>query len=162
MYKSLALSTAISISLSALPAAAQNCNLRQSVYRDANGKGFELIFSQPATRSASSYATAVIRQSKAGELYRFSVTQSNGYGSTVLFDPKRANDESSSGYVINFFDKNLVTTTFMLGRETTVPKYAFINGLGSTDYYRFGRREALSQGIPLLLDTMWVFSRCQK
>lgn len=62
MYKLLALSVALLIGFSSLPAAAQNCNLSRSVYRDANGKGFELIFGESVPGQASSRATAVIRQ----------------------------------------------------------------------------------------------------
>ncbi|MBW4525112.1 MAG: hypothetical protein KME18_07935 [Phormidium tanganyikae FI6-MK23] len=158
MHKLIALSTVISIGFT-LPAAAQSCKLTQSIYRDVNGKGFELIFGQPPKNRAVYGASAVIKQAKQGVIYRFNLTQANGYGSISLIDPKRNNDNPSGFFVINFFNSDLTSAPFMPGRETSVPKYAFINGIGAAHYYDY--RRDFSNNIPMLLDAMWVFDRCQ-
>ncbi len=143
----------------ATPAVAQSCKISQSVYRDANGQGFELIFGKPVSGVASSRATAVIKHTKQGELYKFRVGQANGYGSIFLSDLEQTGVAEGKSFVINFFDNNLKSASGVLGRETKVPKYAFINGLGSYDYY--SRRASISNDNPVMGDTMWIFNRCQ-
>ncbi|BAY56999.1 hypothetical protein NIES2135_38620 [Leptolyngbya boryana NIES-2135] len=151
---------AISTIVLATPVYAQNCKLTQAVYRDGNGKGFELVFRPPTSRSVTVYATAVLRSKSQDELYRFNLSQSQGYGSTSLADTRATSENwQDNSFIINFFDSNLKSASMLLGRESIVPKYAFINGLGSRDYYN--RRQSISESNPLIGDTMWVFNRCQ-
>lgn len=140
------------------------CKISQSVYRDADGKGFELVFGEPIPGTASSKATATITHPKVGQLYKFDVGQSSGYGSISLglIDDDSTLEPRSFG--INFFDRNLVSATpLWLGEETQAPKYAFIARLGGHDYYR--RKgdfytSGISTLVPPLGDMIWVYNRC--
>jgi hypothetical protein len=69
----------------------ESCPISRSIYRDGNGEGFQLIFSSPPQGSVSS-AIATIKHPQQGEIYRFNVTQSSGYGSIWLSenDPKES------------------------------------------------------------------------
>lgn len=141
------------------------CKISQSVYRDADGKGFELVFGEPIPETASSKATATIIHPKGGQLYNFNVSQSSGYGSIslILIDDNGAPEPRD--FRINFFDQNLVSATpLWFGEETQAPKYVFIAELGGHDYYR--RRgdfstSRISSLVPPLGDMMWVHNRCQ-
>jgi hypothetical protein len=136
------------------------CKISQSIYRDVDGKGFELVF-KPATGSGfgGAYGTAIIQQAKLGRLYNFSFTQANGYGSMSLISLKPDGSGFADGdFGINFFDASLKSPNTSFNTEANAPKYAFISGLGSHDYYR--RRSSSGNNL-LLKDTMWVYSRCQ-
>lgn len=141
------------------------CKIAQSVYRDADGKGFELVFGEPIPETASSKATATITHPKVGQLYNFNVTQSSGYGSISLILLNDDGALDSHDFRINFFDQNLVSATpLWFGEETQAPKYAFITALGGHDYYR--RKgdfytSRISLLVPPLGDVLWVYNRCQ-
>lgn len=150
----------LSFITAATPALAKTCTLSQSVYRDANGKGFELVFGKPVSGSSFFHASAVIKRAQQSELYRFGVGQSNGYGSIFLSDLKQKQGGQDKSFIINFFNSDFTSASRSIGREAPAPKYAFINELGSYDYY--SRRASLSERNPPLGDTMWVFNRCQK
>lgn len=148
------------------PISAVPCKISQSVYRDADGKGFELVFREPTPETPTSKATATITHSQVGQLYNFKVTQSVGYGTIhlILIDYEGALEPRS--FPINFFDRNLISATpLWFGEETQTPKYAFIADLGASDYYRsqdsFYTSERSSL-VPPLGDMMWVYERCQK
>jgi hypothetical protein len=146
------------------PAFANQCKIAQSVYRDTESKGFELVFGKSIQNGGTFRATAVIKHPLQQQVYSFNVTQANGYGSTYfqLIKPisNKLEDES---FVINFFNQNFKSAALILGREEQAPKYIFITGLGSHDYYRRrGRSLKDSQNNPpFLLDLMWVYERCQ-
>jgi hypothetical protein len=145
----------LGLSVSAAP-----CKIAQSVYRDADGKGFELVFS---AGNRTSQATATITYPPQGQLYQFNVVQSSGYGSIFLvnINDTRNRLETNSRLGINFFDQNLrAATPIFSGEETIAPEYAFISELGGYDYYQ--RRGSIQENTPpLLADLMWVHDRCQ-
>jgi hypothetical protein len=152
-------------SIELLPTAglAAPCKINQSIYRDADGKGFELVFGAPIPGTGSSHATATIRHPKQGNLYNFNVTQASGYGSISLL--AITSTEKSLKYSdrlgINFFDPGFRSATpLVLGQEAQAPEYAFIYGIGSYDYYK--RRGSVSEKTaPFLGDVMWIHNRCQ-
>lgn len=134
------------------------CKISQSVYRDADGKGFELVFGAPKTGSPF-LASATIQHSQQDPLYRFNLTQANGYGSiSLLWQPKTKQQIQS--FRLNFFCQDFKSATpVIFGREPQAPKYAFITDLGSFDYYQ--RRSRISdQTPPQIVDMMWVHDRC--
>ena len=142
---------------------ASTCQIAQSVYRDADGKGFELVFDAPLPDTGSSDATATIIHSKQGQLYTFNVTQSSGYGSISLISINATNNswEDADSFRINFFAQNFKSATpLFLGEEIQAPEYAFIAELGSHDYYT--RRGTITENTaPFLGDVMWIHDRCQ-
>jgi hypothetical protein len=135
----------------------ESCPISRSIYRDGNGGGFQLIFSSPPPRSVIS-AIATIQHPQQGEIYRFNVTQSSGYGSIWLSEDNAK--ESDRSLWISFFDNNLKSATpLFFGEEKQSPKYAIIAELGSYDYYN--RRSSNAQNILLLRDAIWIYDRCQ-
>ncbi|HEY9815922.1 MAG TPA: hypothetical protein V6D20_09035 [Candidatus Obscuribacterales bacterium] len=147
------------ISLSTLTAtgvtASESCPIAESIYRDGDGRGFQLVFGPP-TPGGIDHGTAVINHHQQGQLYRFKVYQSSGYGSVRLDDQNTGYPEIEGGFWITFFDQNLQSATpLFLGEETASPMYAVIADLGSYDYYRRRGEEVL---IP---DAIWIFDRCQ-
>lgn len=141
-------------------ASATPCPIAQSVYRDSEGNGFELVFGEPLANSVTSKATATITYPQAGELYSFTVGQSQGYGTIYM---GLIEDEYS--FTVNFFDQNMISANpLWFGVEIQAPKYVFITELGDHDYY--SRRHNiyshdLSPVAPLLGEIMWVYNRCQ-
>ncbi|PZO43285.1 MAG: hypothetical protein DCF19_04865 [Pseudanabaena frigida] len=141
-------------------AASDSCPIAKSIYRDGDGKGFQLIFSPPSSGGVF-LATATIDHNKQGQLYRFQVTQSNGYGSVWLLDRETKYSKRDRGLWIAFFDQNLKSATpLFLEKETESPKYAVIAELGSYDYYK-RRDRVMGNSSMLLSDTIWIFDRCQ-
>ncbi|MEO0532922.1 MAG: hypothetical protein AAF215_03545 [Cyanobacteria bacterium P01_A01_bin.123] len=142
----------------ATSAPATTCPIAQSVYRDVEGQGFELVFSE--STNTVSKATATITHPDQAQLHRFDVTQASGYGSIFLSSIDAAGEPLGNGdsLEIYFFDEDFgdATPTF-LGDETESPEYTFIAGLGSHDYY--SRRGSVTP--PLLGDIMWIHDRCQ-
>lgn len=134
------------------------CKISQSVYRDTDGKGFELVFGAPKNGTPF-LASATIQPSQQDPLYRFNLTQANGYGSiSLLWQPKTK--QNSQSFRLNFFSQDLQSATpVIFGREPQAPRYAFITDLGSFDYYQ--RRGQISdQTPPQIVDMMWVHDRC--
>jgi hypothetical protein len=130
------------------------CSIQKSVYRDANNRGFELVFSEAKPAVGSLRATATINHSRQNNLYRFDVTQANGYGSFFVMN-------QSDEFVMNFFNANLGTADISyIGPDVKAPKAVFITGLGSHDYYN-RKSEVSGNTAPLLGDTMWIYERCQ-
>lgn len=134
------------------------CRISQSVYRDVDGKGFELVFGAPP-KGSPFLASATLHHSLQDPLYRFNLTQANGYGSISLLWRQRPNSKPQS-FPLNFFSQDFTSATpIIFGREPQAPKYAFITDLGSFDYYQ--RRGKISdQTPPQIVDTMWVHDRC--
>lgn len=129
-----------------------SCKFADSIYQDVKGKGFELVVRKPPRGSASVSAIVRIGHEKRGQIFEFDMVQSQGYGSTSLIDRKG----QKRSYPINFFNSDLSQKSIF--RAKTAPKYLFISGLGSEDYYgnsSRGGREVL------LGDVMWEFSRCE-
>lgn len=161
-YKIQYASLTFGVMLLATPVSA-SCQIDQSIYRDADGKGFELIFSSPIPGLGGSLATATVKHLEQGNLYNFNVTQSSGYGSILLLsiDPTRNGLAYGDSFSINFFDQNFQSATpSVFGRETQAPKYAFVSNLGIFDYYR--RQPLISDGtVPFLNDVMWIHDRCR-
>jgi hypothetical protein len=139
------------------------CKIAQSIYHDSDGKGFELVFGTSIPGVGISNATATINHPKQKQIYSFSVTQANGYGSIsfLSINPTRNGLKYGDSFGINFFDQNLRSATpGILGREVQAPKYAFISGLGSYDYYR--KRSTVSKDTPPILgELLWIYERCQ-
>lgn len=141
--------------IAAVPASASEsaslCPLSDRRYRDANGQGFELVFSKPdpVEHPVSPVAAAIRWRDE--ELYSTGITVSNGYGSYYWLTEHDA-------LRMDFFNADLTAA----GLDTEEPAQAivFISGLGSYDYYT--RRDQITEtGAPLILDTLWVFDRCQ-
>ena len=135
------------------------CPIAQSIYRDGDGKGFQLVFGPPPPGKPY-LATAAIDHPQQKPLYRFLVTQSSGYGSIWLID--RAEDSPNRhSFGIAFFDRQLKSATpLFFGEETESPHYAAIAALGSHDHYQ--RRGSITpETPPLLADVIWIFHRCQ-
>ncbi|MEO0986543.1 MAG: hypothetical protein AAFY20_13450 [Cyanobacteria bacterium J06639_14] len=149
--------------LLAAKVAATSCQISQSIYRDADGKGFELIFGRAIPGTASSDATATISHSQQTQVYYFDVGQSSGYGTISLADLSPQNGTLADNSPLNlfFFDQASQSVTPLFLEETTeAPEYAFVSGLGSYDYY--ARRGMITEDTPPLLgDMMWVYDRCQ-
>ena len=138
------------------------CPISQSIYRDANGEDFELIFG-PAIPGGTADATAMVSHLKQEELYRFEVSQSSGYGRISLIDvaPKLPTSEDFVWPTLFFFDETLGSDTPLFFEEASeASEYAFIANLGIYDHY--SRRDTLTEDTPPLLgDVMWVYDRCQ-
>lgn len=134
------------------------CKISESVYREADGQGFELVFGAAPTGSPL-LATVTLQHPKQVPLYRFDLTQANGYGSISLMWRQQPKSERHS-FRLNFFSQAFQSATpGVFGREPQAPKYAFITDLASFDYYR--RRGAISNSTaPYLKDVLWVHDRC--
>jgi len=133
------------------------CPIAKSIYRDGDGKGFELVFGAPLPNTTY-HATAVIHHPQQRSLYQFTVNQSSGYGSVWLNELSKKNSRQSQRFWITFFDQNLKSATpLWLGEEKEAPKYAVVAELGSHDYYQRRGTEKPS----LIGDVIWVFDRCQ-
>ena len=160
-YRKLFISITVSFGISnlSISANAAPCEISKSIYSDVNNRGFDLIFGAKLPNSPW-FATAIIRHPKLGTLWTFDVTQSNGYGSTALIARAMPNTPPDTSFVISFFNENLESDTFIWGRKLDSPKYAFIQGLGSTDYYRRRARPPFLENL-FLSDTMWTHKRCQ-
>lgn len=139
-------------------ALAAPCKISQSVYRDADGKGFELMFGAPP-KGSPFLASATLRHPQQDPLYRFSLTQASGYGAISLMFRQQHSQQVQS-FRLNFFSQDLqAATPGVFGQEPQAPKYAFITDLGSFDYYQ--RRGKISdQTPPQIADMMWVHDRC--
>ena len=133
------------------PASEAACPLSDRSYRDANGQGFGLVFSEPdPVEHPISPVAAAIRWGNE-ELYSAGITVSNGYGSYYWLTEHDA-------LRIDFFNADLTAAGW--GAEEPAQDIVFISGLGSYDYYT--RRDQITEtGAPLILDTLWVFDRCR-
>ena len=126
-----------------------SCKFTNSIYQDIKGSGFELAVSKPSKGLVSVSAVVKIGHKKRGQVFEFDMVQSQGYGSTTLNDGK-------GQHLINFFNSDLSQKSIF--RAKTAPKYLFVSGLGSEDYYRNSSRG----GREIFLgDVMWKFSRCE-
>lgn len=153
---------ALGIALLAAPASAATCPIDRSIYRDGDEKGFELVFSLPVPETPT-YATVTIRHPQQEQLYYFSVTQSNGYGTIALLrlDETGERLENTKTFGLNFFNADYRSATPRpLERETPAPELASIWGLGSYDFYQRKGRVS-SETPPFLGDVMWIYDRCQ-
>ncbi|MBD1914053.1 hypothetical protein [Leptolyngbya sp. FACHB-8] len=144
----------------ALANAEESCPISQSIYRDGNGQGFELVFGPPPVGSIVD-ATAVINHPLQSHLYEFTVDQVSGYGSIWMAEQVPTLPNGDQRFWLAFFDQNLRSATPpFFGEETEAPKYAVISELGSHDYY--ARRGTVGQTeVPLLQDVIWIHERCQ-
>lgn len=134
------------------------CKISQSVYRDTDGKGFELVFGAPPNGSPF-LASVALHHAQQDPLYRFNLTQANGYGSISLLWRHQPHQPVQS-FRLNFFSQDFKSATpVVFGREPQAPKYAFITDLGSFDYYQ-RRSEISDQTPPQIVDMMWVHDRC--
>ncbi len=147
------LGTSLLVSFTSAPAIAATpatCPLEDSVYQDANGRGFVLSFDGPnADLSLIAPLTAAIHY-QATPLYHFPITLSNGYVSYYWL-------VENDALRMDFFNADL--TAFDALTTTTAPAIAFISGLGSYDYYT-RRGDQTETSPPLILDTLWIFDHC--
>lgn len=125
---------------------ASACSLEQSVYRDVAKRGFTLEFFPKSRDSLVPLARAELRHAQRGRIFKFEVTQSNGYGTYFL---NRIDTDQPSHITIYFFDNDLIAA------DPSVATWAFAADLGAADYY--ATREKPSVG-----DAMWKFERCKK
>lgn len=140
-------------------AVASPCKISQSVYRDAEGKGLELVFGSPPQGSPF-LASVALHHAQKTVLYQFNLTQANGYGSISLQWRQRPNANLQS-FRLNFFGQDFTSATpGVFGQEPQAPQYAFITDLGSWDYYQ-RRGKVSNQTPPHLGDVMWVHDRCR-
>lgn len=161
------------VTLPMQPASADitTCPIAQSVYRDLDRGEFELVFGAPLPNTGSSDATVSIHHlthPNPEPLYRFNMTQSSGYGSIFLVridanetDADGTDWEAVNSLRVNFFDQDLRSANpLFLGDETEPPKYLFITGLGSHDYYH--RRDYVTAPETSAMgEMMWRHERCQ-
>ncbi|WP_338463081.1 hypothetical protein VZH09_13880 (plasmid) [Synechococcus elongatus IITB7] len=140
--------------LLALPAEArppeQSCQLSRSIYRDVNGKGFELSFKGGRFESVSQWAIATLRHRQKGVKTAFDVSSMQGAGGIILTPRGNKYRESKNDLNLYVFNANLTSSV-----ERGAPTYIFISGLGSFDWY-WNR----DQGEPYVWDTLWKFNRC--
>lgn len=143
------------------PVFAAPCKISQSIYRDANSQGFELVFGPPVAGTPF-LATATINHPQHSQLHRFHLTQANGYGSISLLirtagqQPK----QNHQGFRLNFFNQDSKSATpGVFGRESEAPQYAFITDLGSFDYYQ-RRGQITGSTPPAMRDNLWIHDRC--
>lgn len=135
------------------------CKISQSVYRDTDGKGFELAFGG-APNGSPFLASAALHHSQQEPLYRFNLTQANGYGSISLLWRQQQPNQKIQSFRLNFFSQDFKSATpIIFGQELQAPKYAFITDLGRFDYYQ-RRGEISDQAPPQIVDMMWVHDRC--
>ncbi len=141
-------------------ATSKTCQIAQSIYRDADGNGYELIFGPPAPPVY--HGTAVIKHPQHGQLYRFLISQSSGYGTIHLIVQGKYNFKGD--LTITFFDQQLKSATPLFwGDEPAAPQYATVANLGRLDHNRY--RDDLVHQPNLkrtpIGDVMWIFDRCQ-
>jgi hypothetical protein len=127
------------------------CIITNSVYRDVNGRGFELTFKPSSPSSSTTSVIATLSHAKRGKIFEFDMIQSQYYGSVSLINHKNNNT-----HLINFFNSNLTQSSIF--RAESSPMYLFISGLGSTDYYN--NQMSGSRAI-ILGDVMWKFQSCR-
>lgn len=136
--------------LVAAPATA--CPLTRSTYRAIGNPEYTLTFGDPPTGSASVQAIATVQHPQRGSVFTLRLTQSQGYGAYILFDP----DQDNANYRTYFFDQNFQSTAPILNRSNPAT-YLFVSELGVSDYYsdRPRSRELL------LGDVMWKLDTCR-
>jgi hypothetical protein len=149
----------LALVLNASPGSSQaSCNFNKSIYHDVDGQGFELSF-KPTPSNSSVYITSIatLKHSRRGTIFKFDVTQMQGYGTTFLTHISGGQEKSHGLY---FFENNLKRTYVILsrGRDSNAVPYIFVEGLGVTDYY--DNRQSGGRDV-ILGDVMWKFSRCQ-
>ncbi len=142
-------------------ATTKTCRIDQSIYRDADGNGYELIFGPPPPSIYQ--GIAVIKHPQHGEIYRFLINRTSGYGTIWLVDKGKYNWTTDS-LSITFFDHQLKSMPLVFfGDASPTPQYVTITNLGKLDHYR-PRNNLVKQ--PNLKrtpigDVMWIFDRCQ-
>ncbi len=142
------------ISMIVLPAIAfgADCALKDSVYEDADGKGFQLEFGPASGASASVTHTAVLKHSKRGTVIELNFTV--GPGSAQAFLSPRAEREGGKAHRIHFFGIDLRSADWV----ERAPEYLFVEGLGPEGYSSHrgkGGRDAV------LGNPMWKLVRCR-
>jgi hypothetical protein len=131
------------------------CPLSQSIYRDGNGQGFELVWSAETTNFSSSKATLQISQGDTS-LHHLDLTQSSVYGTIFLSPLDQGSTPLAAPLTLVFFDQALADATpLFFEADLPAPTYAFIAGFGQYDFYQ--RR---GEG-PLVGETLWILERCQ-
>jgi hypothetical protein len=158
--KSLSIATISLILLNALsiaPAQANpkldTCNLQNSTY-SAIGNPDWRIEVKPAQKrfAAVESATFLIKHKTRGEIGRYALGQSNGYGSFSLRDLSKKVDDPSPSLKPAFFDQHWRADRLL----NSAPKYLFISGLGSADWYG---NSPQSRETPVG-ELMWQLSSC--
>ncbi|NJN20931.1 MAG: hypothetical protein HC812_06700 [Leptolyngbya sp. RL_3_1] len=131
------------------------CPLSQSIYRDSNGQGFELVWRAETTNFSASKATLQI--SRGDELlHHLDLTQASGYGTISLSSLDLEQTQVATVLTLVFFDETLADATpLFFEPDLPAPTYAFIARLGRYDYYQ-RRGDGLLVG-----ETLWIFDRCQ-
>lgn len=133
------------------------CPLDRATYSAIGKPDFELQFSPIEQRRIATEIVALsIQHSDRGFLGSYHIGRSQGYGSYYMQDlAKSFEDDTDADLKPVFFDANLQQTNNP--ENSTAPKYVFISGLGSRDWYtdRPGNREKP------LREVMWQLSSCR-
>jgi hypothetical protein len=133
------------------------CSLDRATYSAIGKPAFELQFSPIEQRRIATEIVALsIQHSDRGFLGSYHIGRSQGYGSYYMQDlAKSFEDDTDADLKPVFFDANLQQTKSPENGEA--PKYVFISGLGSRDWYtdRSGNR------TQPLREVMWQFSSCR-
>lgn len=126
-----------------------SCDITKQIYRDVDGKGFELRFNNPPSNSALHFATVVLYHPKRNNIGVFKVGTSQGFG-TIYLEPQTESENNITAY---FFDSQLKSVeNYNLG------EFLFISGLGSWDWYD----NQMNNSREIVLgNSMWKFDRCQ-
>lgn len=128
-----------------------SCNLSKAVYKDVAGKGYKIEFMPYRGSSAVQFASGQLSHKSQGIIFKFSVSQSQGYGTTWI-SPRSSSEQSHAVY---FFDSDLRHSP-QVGLRAPASTYIFVEGLGSSDYYGNPRGREI-----LLGDNMWKLDYCK-
>jgi uncharacterized protein YukJ len=127
------------------------CEITNRIYKDVDGKGFELRFSEPSSDSAVSFANVTLWHPERNNIGVFEAGASQGLANIYfsLINKK----EDNINIAAYFFNSN-----FQQSQQIDNSHYLFVSGLGSWDWY-FNQ---MSGGRDIFLgNPMWKFDRCQ-
>ena len=143
---------AISLALSSAALGA-TCPFEKSVYEDVDGNGFRLEFGPPKVDVVNVVYSATITHPQRGTVFDFDFRYTVGHAVALL--SRRDADDGSATRRIHFFDKHLRSISL----DDVAAPYAFVEGLGSADWYRGGAEIArrIPIGTPL-----WKFTSCRE
>ncbi|MFM2430591.1 MAG: hypothetical protein RLZZ511_1804 [Cyanobacteriota bacterium] len=133
------------------------CPLDRATYTAIGKPAFELQFNSiEKRRIATEIIALTIQHRDRGSLGSYHLGRSQGYGSYYMQDlAKSVEDDTDADLKPVFFNANLQQAN---NPETgNAPKYVFISGLGSRDWYtdRPGHRETP------IGEVMWQISGCR-
>jgi hypothetical protein len=133
------------------------CVLDRATYSAIGKPAFELQFSPIENRKIATESVALTLQHRdRGMLTTYHIGGTMGYGSYVLRDLSRPIEEDTGDRLRTvFFDANWQEVKDI--SRGNAPKYLFISGLGSNDWYA---DRANNRKQPLR-EVMWQISNCR-